>query len=77
MVSNIVKPSIHFACRSNNVDKLKLYSSINPNEISVVRPFVPDDKVNWNVDYPQYSPSYYVAPIVLTNPNWSDNENNM
>ncbi len=29
--------------------------------------FVPDDKVSWEVEFPDYQPSYFVAPVVLDN----------
>lgn len=35
---------------------------------------VPDDKVDWEKDWPQYSPVYYTAPSVLKNPVWADPE---
>lgn len=31
------------------------------------RQVVPDDKVDWQVDYPEYNPPYYVAESVLAN----------
>lgn len=42
--------------------------------------FVPDEKVSWNEEFPDYAPPYYVSPVVLandctTNPNgWADPE---
>jgi ADP-ribose diphosphatase len=44
------------------------------------RYLVPDDKVAWNCEFPEYRPPYYVSPIVLANdctknPNgWADPE---
>ncbi|KAL9974194.1 hypothetical protein ACROYT_G011206 [Oculina patagonica] len=33
---------------------------------------VPDDKVPWEVDFPDYSPVSYTAPVVLKKPSWAD-----
>ena len=33
---------------------------------------VPEDKVSWQVDWPEYSPVDYTAPIVLSMPVWAD-----
>ncbi|XP_057202193.1 ADP-ribose pyrophosphatase, mitochondrial [Triplophysa rosa] len=35
---------------------------------------VPDDKVDWETDWPQYSPVNYTAPFVLKKPVWADPE---
>lgn len=35
---------------------------------------VPDDKVDWETDWPQYSPVNYTAPAVLKKPVWADLE---
>ncbi|RXN12859.1 ADP-ribose mitochondrial-like protein [Labeo rohita] len=35
---------------------------------------VPDDKVDWDTDWPQYSPVNYTAPTVLKKPVWADPE---
>lgn len=33
---------------------------------------VPDDKVQWSVDWPEYQPVDYTAPVVLKGPVWAD-----
>ena len=33
---------------------------------------VPDDKVAWSVDWPEYLPVDYTAPSVLAGPVWAD-----
>ena len=33
---------------------------------------VPDDKVSWSVDWPEYQPVDYTAPVVLKGPVWAD-----
>ena len=33
---------------------------------------VPDDKVQWSVDWPEYQPVDYTAPSVLKGPVWAD-----
>ncbi|CAF1065590.1 unnamed protein product [Rotaria sordida] len=33
---------------------------------------VPDEKVPWNVNWPDYRPTEYTSPIVLKNPPWAD-----
>ncbi|XP_030649806.1 ADP-ribose pyrophosphatase, mitochondrial [Chanos chanos] len=33
---------------------------------------VPDDKVKWETEWPEYSPVNYTAPIVLKRPVWAD-----
>ncbi|KAG7459866.1 hypothetical protein MATL_G00215280 [Megalops atlanticus] len=35
---------------------------------------VPDDKVKWETDWPQYKPVSYTAPSVLNKPVWADPE---
>ncbi|XP_053372803.1 transient receptor potential cation channel subfamily M member-like 2 [Mercenaria mercenaria] len=37
---------------------------------------VPDDKVSWDVEYPEYSPSAYTAPALLQHPppEWADED---
>uniref|UniRef100_A0A3Q2PWB2 ADP-ribose pyrophosphatase, mitochondrial n=1 Tax=Fundulus heteroclitus TaxID=8078 RepID=A0A3Q2PWB2_FUNHE len=43
-------------------------------ESAVNRFPVPDDKVNWNQNWPQYNPVSYTAPAVLKKPFWADPE---
>jgi len=38
----------------------------------VQRAPVPDEKVPWNVNWPDYKPTEYTAPAVLKNPPWAD-----
>ncbi|KAL0993638.1 hypothetical protein UPYG_G00110930 [Umbra pygmaea] len=33
---------------------------------------VPDDKVDWKIDWPLYKPETYTAPAVLNKPEWAD-----
>ena len=33
---------------------------------------VPDDKVSWSVEWPEYQPVDYTAPVVLKGPVWAD-----
>ena len=35
---------------------------------------VPDDKVEWSVDWPEYTPVDYTAPSVAKSPVWADPE---
>lgn len=34
---------------------------------------VPEDKVKWSVDWPEYEPTYYTSPTLLGQP-WADLE---
>ena len=38
----------------------------------VQRSPVPDDKVSWSADWPEYHPVDYTAPVVLRGPVWAD-----
>ncbi|KAG8134375.1 hypothetical protein E2320_007485 [Naja naja] len=40
----------------------------------VERTQVPDDKVNWMINWKDYSPVDYTAPSVLSGPKWADPE---
>ena len=33
---------------------------------------VPDDKVDWSIEWPEYSPVDYTAPHILKGPVWAD-----
>jgi len=33
---------------------------------------VPDDKVSWSVEWPEYKPVDYTAPVVEKGPVWAD-----
>ncbi|KAM6957258.1 ADP-ribose pyrophosphatase, mitochondrial [Aplochiton taeniatus] len=35
---------------------------------------VPNDKVDWQIEWPQYTPVNYTAPAVLKKPTWADPE---
>ncbi|XP_072549252.1 ADP-ribose pyrophosphatase, mitochondrial isoform X2 [Salminus brasiliensis] len=35
---------------------------------------VPDDKISWSTDWPEYNPVNYTAPSVLKKPAWADSE---
>ena len=35
---------------------------------------VPDDKVGWSVDWPEYKPVDYTAPVVEKMPVWADKD---
>ena len=45
---------------------------IYPRTTDVLRFPVPDNKVSWRTDYPQYKPVDYTAPSVLKQPVWAD-----
>lgn len=68
----------HIKCRSGNKYLLKSYQSqidkIPSNEI-VYRSFVPDDKVNWSVNFNEYKPIEYTSEKVLEQPVWADDKN--
>lgn len=38
----------------------------------VNRFLVPDDTVKWSVEWGQYTPTQYTAPVVLKGPVWAD-----
>jgi ADP-ribose pyrophosphatase len=39
---------------------------------NVARAPVPDDKVSWTVEWPDYKPVDYTSPHVLKGPLWAD-----
>ncbi|KAL3837145.1 hypothetical protein ACJMK2_022523, partial [Sinanodonta woodiana] len=41
-------------------------------ETDLVRFSVPDDKVPWDVDFPEYNPPMYTSPLVLAKSDWAD-----
>lgn len=41
-------------------------------ETAIKRSEVPDDKVSWKVDFPDYKPTEYTAEKVLKKPVWAD-----
>lgn len=54
--------SVHFKCRNAQ------YAG------GVERFPVPDDRVSWSVDWPEYKPVDYTAPSVQKGPVWADPE---
>uniref|UniRef100_A0A672KSG6 ADP-ribose pyrophosphatase, mitochondrial-like n=1 Tax=Sinocyclocheilus grahami TaxID=75366 RepID=A0A672KSG6_SINGR len=50
-----------------------LYTNGNQKKKKTCFP-VPDDKVDWDTDWPQYSPVNYAAPTALKKPVWADPE---
>jgi len=64
------------ACRSCDPNNLVKYL-VAPKEDPVLRPYVPDEKVDWNCEWPEYEPVYYIHPTVKCRPNWADPENTM
>ena len=54
--------SVHFKCRNAQ------YAG------GVERLPVPDDRVSWSVDWPEYKPVDYTAPSVEKGPVWADPE---
>ena len=57
-------PSTHVNARCENYPR-------NPD---IKRFPVPDDKVSWSVDYPEYKPVDYTAKSVLNKPVWADDD---
>eukprot|EP00043_Microstomoeca_roanoka_P030244 m.25488 g.25488 ORF g.25488 m.25488 type:complete len:312 (+) comp9865_c0_seq2:205-1140(+) len=41
------------------------------------RMLVPDDKVSWEVEFPEYDPPEYTADVVAANPEWADKEEDL
>ncbi len=62
------------ACRSCDPDNLVKYLT-DPDEEPVFRPYVPDNKMDWSYDWPEYEPVYYTHPTVKCRPFWADPEN--
>lgn len=75
-----VGKSLHTACRSVNKNALKHYQAKIDNLPSteiIYRTHVPDDKVSWSVQWPEYKPVEYTAPKLLPRnsekpPAWAD-----
>ena len=55
-------PGIHVKARSNPY----------PRTTDVMRGPVPDDKVRWHKDFPEYKPVTYTSPGVAKGPVWAD-----
>ncbi len=64
-------PLTNVASRSTDPQKLTAYQT-SKSERPVIRPYIPADKVSWDVNYPDYTPVNYTSPIVLSNPSWAD-----
>lgn len=47
---------------------------VYPREKDVYRFPVPDDKVKWTVDFPEYKPTNFTSPKILGKPVWADYE---
>ncbi|KAK9977562.1 hypothetical protein ABG768_019369 [Culter alburnus] len=58
-----MSPSVHIKARS------PVYTGSDTSRFPV-----PDDKVDWETDWPQYKPVHYTAPTVLKKPVWADPE---
>lgn len=64
-------PKSHINCRKDKVSDELLYMGTE----SICRAHVPNDKVNWSVNYPEYDPVEFTAENVLKNPVWADPSN--
>jgi ADP-ribose pyrophosphatase len=53
---------IHIKCRNSTYAR----------DATIVRANVPDDKVNWNVPFPEYKPLEFTHSNVLKKPVWAD-----
>ncbi|XP_046383927.1 ADP-ribose pyrophosphatase, mitochondrial isoform X2 [Ischnura elegans] len=66
---NLLKVMTHIKCRG------KFYPRTDN---AVIRTAVPDDKVPWNIEWPEYNPVTYTAPHLLGTgdqlPSWADPE---
>uniref|UniRef100_A0A4X2K7H0 ADP-ribose pyrophosphatase, mitochondrial n=1 Tax=Vombatus ursinus TaxID=29139 RepID=A0A4X2K7H0_VOMUR len=60
-----------YATRAGGNLHRKARSSPYPRS-SVERRHVPDDKVAWHVEWPEYKPVEYTAAAVLAGPSWAD-----
>ena len=62
---------------TNNVDATKKLNeksrTLHYPKSSVSRTHVPDNKVSWNVSWPEYEPVKYTSEKVLSNPNADNN----
>ncbi|RNA15805.1 ADP-ribose mitochondrial-like [Brachionus plicatilis] len=77
--STTLDKKYHKSCRSTNPNKLISYQSkidnLKSSEI-VYRTHVPDDKVDWWVNWPQYQPVDYTSPrLIRDKPAWADVQN--
>lgn len=51
---------------------IKARCEVYPRTKDVLRYKVPDDKVPWSVDFPEYNPIEYTAEGILKQPVWAD-----
>lgn len=65
------RPKSHINCKSSNKDAPTAYMASE----SVYRAYVPEDKVSWSVDYPEYEPVEFTSQTVLKNKEWADPAN--
>ena len=67
----------HFECRSVNESLPKSYAINLKSHKIIYRSYVPDDKVSWSEDWPEYNPVSYTATKLLgeKKPSWADVEN--
>ena len=52
---------------------IKARCELYPRTKDIKRFAVPEDKVPWSVDFPEYSPIEYTSAGVLAQPVWADN----
>ncbi|KAK6967529.1 ADP-ribose pyrophosphatase mitochondrial [Biomphalaria glabrata] len=55
--------NLHVKCRNDTYPRSK-----------VVRTKVPDDKVDWSVNFPEYAPVVYTSDSVKKKPEWADDD---
>ncbi|CAF0784122.1 unnamed protein product [Rotaria sordida] len=65
LIQSITMANLHMK------DRLSPY----PGTTDVYRTIVPDEKVPWSVNWPDYKPVEYTAQKVLKNPPWADDVN--
>lgn len=65
------EPPKNVACRSTDPDNLLKYL-VDKKEQPVYRPYIPDVKMDWSVDWPEYEPIEYTHPTVRCKPAWAD-----
>lgn len=51
---------------------IKARTEIYPRTTDVIRFKVPDDKVPWDTEYPEYEPTEFTSEGVLKKPVWAD-----
>lgn len=60
-------PVTHTICRPG-----EQFTYSKEGDAEIIRPAVPDDKLHWKEDYPEYAPVEYTSSSVLNNPSWAD-----